>query len=44
VEEAGGRFSDLEGNPRVDGGDAVTTNGLLHDEVLAIMRGEGESP
>jgi histidinol-phosphatase len=41
VEEAGGRFSDLQGNPRVDGGDAVTTNGLLHEEVLAIMRGEG---
>jgi histidinol-phosphatase len=43
VEEAGGRFSDLAGNRRVDGGDAVTTNGLLHDEVLAIMRGEGHS-
>lgn len=42
AEEAGGRFTDLEGNRRVDGGDAVTTNGLLHDEVLAIMRGEGE--
>ena len=42
VEEAGGRFSDLDGNPRVDGGDAVTTNGLLHEEVLAIMRGEDE--
>jgi histidinol-phosphatase len=41
VEEAGGRFTDLEGVPRVDGGDAVTTNGLLHEEVLAIMRGEG---
>jgi histidinol-phosphatase len=41
VEEAGGRFTDLEGIPRVDGGDAVTTNGLLHEEVLAIMRGEG---
>jgi histidinol-phosphatase len=42
VEEAGGRFTDLEGNGRVDGGDAVTTNGLLHEEVLAIMRGESE--
>jgi histidinol-phosphatase len=41
VEEAGGRFTDLEGTPRVDGGDAVTTNGLLHDEVLLIMRGKG---
>jgi histidinol-phosphatase len=42
VEEAGGRFTDLEGNGRVDGGDAVTTNGRLHEEVLAIMRGESE--
>jgi histidinol-phosphatase len=41
AEEAGGRFTDLEGNPRVDGGDAVTTNGPLHEEVLAIMRGDG---
>jgi histidinol-phosphatase len=43
TEEAGGRFTDLNGNPRVDGGDAVTTNGLLHEEVLAIMRAEGAS-
>ena len=37
VEEAGGRFSDLRGHPRYDGGSAVTTNGLLHDEVLAQL-------
>ncbi len=37
VEEAGGRFTDLEGRPRADGGSAVTTNGLLHDEVLAAF-------
>jgi histidinol-phosphatase len=42
VEEAGGRFTDLEGISRVDGGDAVTTNGALHEEVVAIMRREGE--
>ena len=35
VEEAGGRFSDLRGEPRIDGGSAVSTNGLLQDEVLA---------
>jgi histidinol-phosphatase len=34
VEEAGGRFTDLEGRPRADGGSAVTTNGLLHEAVL----------
>jgi len=37
VEVAGGRFTDLEGVARVDGGSAVATNGLLHDEVLAAM-------
>ena len=37
VEEAGGRFTDLEGRPRADGGSAVTTNGLLHDAVLDVI-------
>jgi histidinol-phosphatase len=38
VEEAGGRFSDLEGLARPDGGAGVTSNGLLHDELLAAAR------
>ncbi len=37
VEAAGGRFTDLEGIARADGGSAVATNGLLHDEVLAAL-------
>jgi histidinol-phosphatase len=37
VEEAGGRFTDLAGRPRVDGGSAVTTNGLLHEAVLDAL-------
>ncbi|HEX8861328.1 MAG TPA: histidinol-phosphatase [Actinomycetes bacterium] len=37
VEEAGGRFTSLAGLPRADGGSAVSSNGLLHDEVLAIL-------
>lgn len=37
VEEAGGRFSDLTGRRRPDGGSVLTTNGLLHDEVLSIL-------
>lgn len=37
VEEAGGRFTDLSGFARPDGGSAVSTNGLLHDEVLAAL-------
>ena len=38
VEEAGGRFTDLSGAARPDGGSAVSTNGLLHDEVLRILK------
>jgi len=38
VEEAGGRFSDLHGEARIDGGSGVSTNGLLHDEVLALLK------
>jgi histidinol-phosphatase len=37
VEEAGGRFTDLAGTATADGGSAVSTNGLLHDEVLAAL-------
>jgi histidinol-phosphatase len=37
VEEAGGRFSDLAGAPRADGGDGIATNGLVHDAALAII-------
>jgi histidinol-phosphatase len=39
VEEAGGHFSDWHGHPTVHAGEAVATNGLLRDEVLAITRG-----
>ncbi len=38
VEEAGGRFSDLEGEPRIDGGSSIASNGLIHDELLAAVR------
>jgi histidinol-phosphatase len=37
VEEAGGRFTDLGGIPTADGGDAIATNGLVHDAALAIV-------
>ena len=37
VEEAGGRFTDLGGVPTADGGDAVSSNGALHAEVLSII-------
>ena len=34
VEEAGGRFTDRHGTPTHETGTAISTNGLLHDEVL----------
>lgn len=38
--EAGGRFTDRDGNARFDGGSGISTNGLLHDQVLALLRGK----
>jgi histidinol-phosphatase len=37
VDEAGGRCTDLRGVPRIDGGDVISTNGLLHDDVVAAF-------
>ena len=37
VEEAGGRFTDFDGNPRPDGGSAISSNHRLHDAVLAAF-------
>ena len=37
VEEAGGRLTDLEGRSRADGGNALASNGLLHDEALGAL-------
>ena len=34
VEEAGGRFTDNNGVARIDGRSAISSNGLLHDELL----------
>ncbi|WP_344859216.1 histidinol-phosphatase [Amycolatopsis ultiminotia] len=38
VTEAGGRFTDLSGAPTYQGGSALSTNGLVHDEALAVLR------
>jgi histidinol-phosphatase len=38
VEEAGGRLSDIAGADRIDGGNALTSNGLLHEAALAAFR------
>ncbi len=37
VEEAGGRFTDLHGERRADGGSGLATNGLLHEAALEIV-------
>lgn len=39
IEEAGGRFTDLEGAATIHGGSAMATNGILHEEALRILRG-----
>lgn len=40
VEEAGGKFTDFSGARRLDGGNAVSSNGLVHDEVVRAVCGE----
>jgi len=39
VREAGGAFTDLAGTPGPHGGNAVATNGLLHQAVLNRLHG-----
>ena len=38
IQEAGGRFSDWSGEPRIDSGDSIGSNGLFHDEILKLVR------
>jgi histidinol-phosphatase len=38
VEEAGGRFSDFLGVPSIETGNVVASNGLVHEQVLALMQ------
>jgi histidinol-phosphatase len=37
VEEASGRFTDVGGRAVIDGGSGVSTNGLLHAEILKLL-------
>jgi histidinol-phosphatase len=39
VEEAGGRFTDLSGKPTIYSGNALATNGRLHEATLALLAG-----
>jgi histidinol-phosphatase len=43
VEAAGGRFTTLDGRVTADGGDALSTNGHLHDEVLQLIASSGSA-
>jgi histidinol-phosphatase len=38
VEEAGGRFTDAEGNSTIYGGSAVISNGRTHSQLLKAIR------
>lgn len=38
IEEAGGTFTDWQGEPTIHAGEAIATNGLVREEVLAITR------
>jgi histidinol-phosphatase len=39
VEEAGGRMSTFDGEPLRPEGTVLTSNGLLHEEAMAVLRG-----
>jgi histidinol phosphatase-like enzyme (inositol monophosphatase family) len=39
MSEAGGRFSDLDGNVTIHAKSVVASNGLVHDDLLNVLRG-----
>jgi histidinol-phosphatase len=43
VEEAGGTFTDYAGEPRIDGLGAISSNGLLHAELVAAVAGRART-
>lgn len=38
VQEAGGTFTDWAGKTTINGGNAISTNGVLFDEVMSVVR------
>lgn len=38
LQEAGGTFTDWDGNPTIHGPNAISTNGALYDEIMALVR------
>jgi len=43
VEEAGGKSTTIDGEHTIYKGRFVSTNGILHDQVLSLLRGDGRS-
>lgn len=43
VSEAGGRLTQLDGSPWVDGGGCLTTNGALHEQLENLIADRGDS-
>jgi len=41
LQEAGGTFTDWDGTPTIYGGNALSTNGALFDQVMEMVRGAG---
>jgi histidinol phosphatase-like enzyme (inositol monophosphatase family) len=41
IEEAGGKFTDFNGTPTINGGSGIATNGRLHRAVLDAVKSEG---
>jgi histidinol-phosphatase len=44
VLEAGGRFTSFDGVDAIDARSSFATNGLLHDDFLALVHARGETP
>ena len=44
IEEAGGTFTDWQGNPVFTSGEGIGTNGLVAKEVLEITRQDSNKP
>lgn len=38
IEEAGGKFTDIQGNNTIYSGNYIASNGILHDELLTFFR------
>ena len=39
IEAAGGVFTDFQGDATIHAGEAIATNGRVHEKILAVTRG-----